>query len=146
VVDPGADGIVNAGDTVTYTFVVTNIGTVTVTNIHVTDPLPGLGTIYCPKLDVDPTLAPGENDTCTANYNITQADMDAGVIVNVVTVTADNTTNTTDTLETPIEQVHGHTHIHDTHTRHTYTTHIHDTHTRHTYTLVHTDTPTDGSA
>lgn len=118
-VEAGADGIVNAGDIVTYTFVVTNTGTTTVTGIVVADPLPGLSTIVCPKLDIDPTLAPGEKDTCTANYTITQDDMDAGVIVNTVLVTADNTTNTTDTHETPLEQVHAplthsatHAHMH----------------------------------
>ena len=30
------------------------------------------------------------------------------------------------------------THIHNTHTQHTYTIHIHNTHTQHTYTYTYT--------
>ena len=34
-----ADGIVDVGDTVTYSYVVTNTGDVTLTNLTVTDPM-----------------------------------------------------------------------------------------------------------
>ena len=71
-----------AGDTVDYSFVVTNTGNVTVTGITVTDTFtapagPEL-TVTCP----DTTLAPAASTTCTASYTVTQADVDAGSIVN----------------------------------------------------------------
>ena len=71
-----------AGDTVDYSFVVTNTGNVTVTGITVTDTFtapagPEL-TVSCPVT----TLAPAASTTCTASYTVTQADVDNGSIVN----------------------------------------------------------------
>ena len=69
-----------AGDTVTYSFVVTNTGNVTVTDVAVTDTFtapagPEL-TVSCPVT----TLAPAASTTCTASYTVTQADVDNGSI------------------------------------------------------------------
>ena len=71
-----------AGDTVDYSFVVTNTGNVTVTDVTVTDTFtapagPEL-TVSCPVT----TLAPAASTTCTASYTVTQADVDNGSIVN----------------------------------------------------------------
>ena len=71
-----------AGDSVDYSFVVTNTGNVTVTDVTVTDTFtapagPEL-TVTCP----DTTLAPAASTTCTASYTVTQADVDNGSIVN----------------------------------------------------------------
>ena len=68
-----------AGDTVDYTFLVTNTGNVTLSAIVVDDPL--VGAVDCPVT----SLAPGESTTCTATYTLTQADVDAGVVDNTVT-------------------------------------------------------------
>ena len=73
--------VLAAGDTVIYSFFVTNTGNVTLTGVGIADPLPGLGTITCPSA----TLAPGASTTCTASYVVTQADVDAGTIVNTAT-------------------------------------------------------------
>ncbi len=75
----------SAGDVITYTFTVTNPGNVTVTGIDITDPLPGLGAITCtPAAPFD--LAPGASATCTADYTVTQADIDnLGSITNTAT-------------------------------------------------------------
>jgi uncharacterized repeat protein (TIGR01451 family) len=70
--------VVVAGEVVTYSFQVTNVGNVTLTGVAVNDPLPGLSAITCPST----TLAPGATTTCTATYTVTQADMDAGEILN----------------------------------------------------------------
>ena len=70
-----------AGDTIGYSFVVTNTGNVTLTGIVVDDPL--VGAVDCPVT----TLAPTESTTCTATYTLTQADVDAGVVDNTATVT-----------------------------------------------------------
>ena len=88
-----------AGDTVDYSFVVTNTGNVTVTGITVTDTFtapagPEL-TVTCP----DTTLAPAASTTCTASYTVTQADVDNGSIVN--SAVADGT----DPTGTPVPSV-----------------------------------------
>ncbi len=72
VVDTNGDGVRDAGDRISWTFTVTNTGTVTVTTVAVTDPK--AGSITCPAT----TLAPGASTTCTAAaYTITQAEGDA---------------------------------------------------------------------
>ena len=89
-----------AGDTIDYSFVVTNTGNVTLTGIVVDDPL--VGAVDCPVT----TLAPTESTTCTATYTLTQADVDAGVVDNTATVTGTDPNGTdvdaTDTDSVPI--------------------------------------------
>ena len=63
------------GDVVTYSFLVTNVGNVTLTTVGVADPLPGLSAVTCPVA----TLAPAASTTCTATYSVTQGDLDAWV-------------------------------------------------------------------
>jgi uncharacterized repeat protein (TIGR01451 family) len=79
----GADGIATPGDSITYTFTVTNTGNVTLLNIDVTDPLVAVsgGPIA--------SLAPGASDSTTfaATYALTQADIDAGNVTNQATAT-----------------------------------------------------------
>src|SRR5690606_36572917 len=67
-------GVLSAdGNTIEYTFTVTNIGNVTMTDITVDDPkITGAIT-----LDIT-ELAPGEAATGTATYTITQPEKDAG--------------------------------------------------------------------
>lgn len=67
-----------AGETIPYNYQVTNTGNVTITNITVTDPHAGLSAINCPQNALDP----GQIVNCTATYQATQADMDAGSISN----------------------------------------------------------------
>ncbi|WP_344051080.1 beta strand repeat-containing protein [Planotetraspora silvatica] len=78
----------NAGRTVTYSFRVINTGNVTLANVTATDTaFSGTGTppvITCPM----GTLAPQASTTCTGTYTITQADIDAGSVVNTATATA----------------------------------------------------------
>uniref|UniRef100_UPI0026262B82 DUF7507 domain-containing protein n=1 Tax=Winogradskyella sp. TaxID=1883156 RepID=UPI0026262B82 len=87
--DDGGDGVVDAGDTITYTFTVTNTGNVTLSNIVVTDPLV---TVVGGPLS---SLAPGAVDstTFTATYTITQADIDNGSFANTATVSGDDPSN-----------------------------------------------------
>ncbi|MFJ5118392.1 hypothetical protein [Kitasatospora sp. NPDC088548] len=84
-VDPST--VHNAGDTVTYSFVVTNTGNVALTNVTVADTaFSGTGTppvITCPGT----TLAPGASMTCTAPYTVTQADINAGQVTNTAVAT-----------------------------------------------------------
>jgi uncharacterized repeat protein (TIGR01451 family) len=71
------------GQEVAYSFVVTNTGNVTLTDLTVDDPLTGLSEIDCPVTK----LAAGEQTVCTATYTVTQADVDAGSLANTATVT-----------------------------------------------------------
>ena len=83
--DADGDGMVEPGDTITYTFEVTNIGNVPISGITVADGL--LAGVACPT-DV---LAPGATTTCTAApYTITQADLDTGSVHNVATAHGDD--------------------------------------------------------
>jgi uncharacterized repeat protein (TIGR01451 family) len=68
-------------DEVFYTYDVHNTGNVTITNIGINDPLPGL-TPSSPRCDVT-ALAPGQSTTCRATYTLTQADFDRGGVFNV---------------------------------------------------------------
>jgi len=70
------------GDVITYTIVVENTGNVTVSNVAVSDPLTGLNAMIA-------SLAPGASETYTQTYSITQADLDAGSVVNTVSVSGD---------------------------------------------------------
>ncbi len=72
-----------AGDTVTFTFVATNTGFVTLYAVEITDPLPGLsGISYSAWPESEGMLAPGQQVEATATYQLTQADVDAGTLVN----------------------------------------------------------------
>jgi uncharacterized repeat protein (TIGR01451 family) len=78
-----------AGDAVTYSFLVTNTGNVTLTDVAVTDTgFTGTGTlgpVVCPAGAA--SLAPGASVTCTVSYTFTQADIDAGSVTNSATAT-----------------------------------------------------------
>ncbi len=83
--DNDGDGLIDLGETITYTFVVENIGNVTMTGVTVNDPL-----LANANIAVTPgpqTLAPGEVATFTATYTPTQADIDAGRVENTATGT-----------------------------------------------------------
>ena len=80
------NGRVDAGDTIGYRFVLTNTGAVTLTDVTVADPK--TGPVSCPTA----TLAPGASTTCTADYTITQADVDSGTVNNTATGTANDPT------------------------------------------------------
>ena len=84
---------VDAGDTISYTFTVTNSGNVTLHDLVITDEVAGVqilgGSIA--------TLAPGATDstTITGLYSLSQADVDAGTFENNATVSAKDPNNAT---------------------------------------------------
>ncbi|MCM3778694.1 DUF7507 domain-containing protein [Microbacterium hydrocarbonoxydans] len=81
--------ITAAGQTITYSFLVTNTGNVTLTNVTVTETdfsgTGDLSAIACPAGAA--SLAPGASVTCSATYIVTQADVDAGSVTNAATST-----------------------------------------------------------
>jgi len=85
------------GDLVDYEYVVTNTGNVTIASpITVTDDK--IPSVSCPALPGG-TLAPNATLTCTGTYSITQADIDAGSVVNMASAT-DGTITTSTVTET----------------------------------------------
>ncbi len=83
---PGSTG--RAGDTVAYTFTLTNTGNVTLTEAAITDPLPGLSALVYAWPGAAGTLAPGQVVTATGTYTLRQSDVDAGAVANSATATA----------------------------------------------------------
>jgi hypothetical protein len=80
--DSDGDGVIEVGEKIDYTIVVTNTGNVTVNGITVDDPL--VGPIVC---DLS-ALFPGQVTTCRVTYTLTQADVDAGTVSNTATCPA----------------------------------------------------------
>ena len=78
--DENGDGSAQVGETISYNFKVTNTGSVTLYNITLDDPLPGI-MIEGGPIEI---LLPGEFDdsTFTATYVITQNDIDNLEVVN----------------------------------------------------------------
>ncbi len=81
--DSNGNGLADAGETISYSFVVTNTGTVTLQSIMVSDPMLMLGGITLPS------LAPGasDNTTFSGTYTLTQDDVDDGMKMNQASVT-----------------------------------------------------------
>ena len=74
------------GDTISYSYLVTNIGNVELTSVAVDDPT--LGSVTCPA-PAAPGLSPGDSLTCTADqtHTVSQADVEAGQVVDTATAT-----------------------------------------------------------
>ena len=101
VTDVNANGLVDAGDTINYTFAVTNSGSVTISDLAIDDPMLAAAgvTISCD----DSVLAPGADTTCAGEYTITQTDADDGSVVNLAT--AVGTDPGGDPVESPSDEV-----------------------------------------
>jgi uncharacterized repeat protein (TIGR01451 family) len=84
----GGDDASTPGDLVTFSYVVTNVGNVELTDVTVVDPKPGLSTVVCEWPDSEGTLAAGASATCTATYPVTETDLDICEVENLAMVTA----------------------------------------------------------
>ncbi|MBA8845970.1 putative repeat protein (TIGR01451 family) [Ochrobactrum sp. RH1CCR137] len=108
--DKDGDGLLDQGETISYSFLVRNTGNVTLTNVTVNDPLltnAGIAVTPGPQ-----TLAPGGTATFTATYQPTQADIDAGKVENTATGTGTPPTGVPivsppDTVVVPPDQTSG---------------------------------------
>ena len=77
--------VITVGQNITYSYNVTNSGNVNITGpINVTDDR--IGTI----LITNENLIPGQNVTGTANYTVTQADIDSGSVTNEAVASRNN--------------------------------------------------------
>ena len=92
--DDMEDGPYELGDKITWKITVTNTGNVTLTDVEVTDPLTG-DTFTVGKLEVadpnDPDKSGVSVTLTTAEYTVTQEDVDNGRVYNVATVTSNET-------------------------------------------------------
>ncbi|MEE8525133.1 MAG: hypothetical protein V3T72_14445, partial [Thermoanaerobaculia bacterium] len=93
--DEDGSGEVSVGDTLTYGFVATNVGLPDLTNVVISDPLPGLSALACTPAP-PASLASGSALSCTATYVVTAADVTAGQIFNTATASSDQTPDVTD--------------------------------------------------
>ena len=100
-VDGDGDGFADVGEAINYTFVVPNVGNVTLTNVTVEDLVGGVTITGGPT-----TLDVGETDTTTFTgvYLITQADIDAGTHFNVATANSDKSNPTLSAATVPLPQ------------------------------------------
>ena len=84
--DLDGDGSADVGETITYSFSVTNAGEVPLFNVTISDPLPGM------QIEGDPieVLEAGETieNAFTGIYSITQEDIDEGEVINQALATA----------------------------------------------------------
>ncbi len=84
--DENGDNIAQPGETITYTFDVLNTGDVTLINVTISDPLPGIEIQGDPIAELPPMTE--VEGAFTGTYYITQEDIDAGQVVNQATVSA----------------------------------------------------------
>jgi len=90
------------GETVTYSYLVTNTGNVTITDaVTVSDDK--ISNVSCQALPGG-SLAVGASLTCTGLYTVTQADLDAGEVTNIASASAGSTTSPTDSVVLPAAQ------------------------------------------
>lgn len=102
-VDVNSSGLTDAGDTIDFTFTVTNTGNVPLTDVAIDDPMLAALEIPCAQT----TLAPGASTDCGAvTYTVTDGDEAAGAVVNTATATGndpdgDPTESPEDSTSTP---------------------------------------------
>jgi len=77
------------GDVLSYTYTIVNTGNVLVSDVVVSDDK--IASVVCDVASIgngDANLDPGETVVCTADYSVTQADLDAGEVLNNASATA----------------------------------------------------------
>ena len=77
-----------AGQTIPFSYLVTNSGATTLTNVAVTD---DKNSVSCPSA----TLTKGSSETCTGTYTVTQADVDSGSLTSSATAAGTTPSGTT---------------------------------------------------
>lgn len=81
----GGGPFTHAGETVSYTFEVVNAGNVTIDDIAIHEQdFSGTGSLGTPACE-PAQIAPAEISSCTLDYVLTQADVDAGLVTNSAT-------------------------------------------------------------
>lgn len=87
------------GDVITYLLVATNTGTVALNNVVISD---NNATIQLCSITPSVTLNPGASLTCAATHTVTQADVDAGQVVNRASVSSTQSSANSNEIIVPI--------------------------------------------
>ncbi|MCB2209962.1 sortase [bacterium] len=90
-------------DTIDYKIAVTNIGSVNLDNVVVSDLVPDVIMGACDPAEGS-TLAAGASMTCTASYVVTQDALDVGEFTNTASVDADQVDPKSDSVTTQLAQ------------------------------------------
>ncbi|WP_165314359.1 DUF7507 domain-containing protein [Agromyces protaetiae] len=90
---PGATGAV--GDLVTFTYHATNTGNVTLDEVDIVDPMPGLSALVFDWPGADRLLATGESVTAVATYAVTADDVARGWVADPATASGVSPQGTT---------------------------------------------------
>ena len=88
IADTTGDGQIGAGDTVSYTFSVTNSGNLALQGVTVSDPL-----VTVTGGPVDLAIGATDTGSFTASYILTQDDLDRGYVENTAIATGDAVTD-----------------------------------------------------
>ena len=106
--DANLNGLPDVGDVVTYSYTVTNTGDVTLSNVVLEDDVEGVLTLSDAAGDTVAVLAVGDSETASSDHTVTQAEFDAGTLVNIATATGEGPTGTPveddDTVTVPFVQ------------------------------------------
>ncbi len=95
--DNDDSGTVTLGDVLTYEVTATNTGNVTLTNVHVTDPLTTPSVVVCAN------VVPGATCVLTGTYTVAKSDVPNGKIDNTGTATANQLTGAaSSSISTPV--------------------------------------------
>ena len=96
--DNDNSGDVSLGDVLTYSVTATNLGYVRQENVVINDPMLTPSTKACPDLEKD------ESCVLTGTHIVTQAEVDAGLVHNVASVTSNDLGPITDEVTVPVPQ------------------------------------------
>jgi uncharacterized repeat protein (TIGR01451 family) len=96
--DQDGSGTISLGDTLEYTVTATNTGSVTLSNVVVSDDM------ITPASTTCATLPQAQTCVLVGTYTVTQADIDTGDLVNTATTRSDQTTERTTVVTTPVPQ------------------------------------------
>ena len=99
--DADSSGDLSVGDTITYTYEVTNTGGANLTNVTVEDDLLGAATLSDVAVDGVGFLAAGDTETATLTHVVTTDDLGT-TITNIATADSDQTGEDTDTNSIPV--------------------------------------------
>ena len=94
-VDANADTCANLGESIAYTFEVTNQGNVSLSSVNVTDALVGTINFVSGDTNNDAILDISETWLYNGLYTITQTDIDSGEVVNTATASGVDSFSTT---------------------------------------------------
>ena len=85
------DGTFEAGQTITYSFEAANKGNVDLTNVEISDALPGLGALSCTPTQPVALLSIDAAINCEASYTISAQDVSDGSVSNTASATSTET-------------------------------------------------------